>query len=116
MKLSEWIKKYEKEAEPFALGDGFKIHFEPDKGFFCWRIKDGVFEVDHTCTDDIRYFRDLTYKMTKDNGCKALHVMTMRNPAAYIRCNHLHLNLKLSGYRPNGNWYWCFEKFVEEIK
>lgn len=113
MNIKDWIKKYEKEAEPFSLADGFKIHFEPDKGFFCWCVKDGIFEVDHTCTNDIRYFRDMTYKMTRELGCHTLQVMTMRNPAAYIRTNKLHLNLKASGVRPNGKWYWAFEWYPE---
>ncbi len=112
MTLIEWIKKYEKEAEPFKLLDGFKIYFEPSKGFFCWRIKNNIFEIDHTCTNDIRYFDMLTSKLAQKNKCALCRTMSMRNPASYVRITKTHLNLKLSGIRPNGYWYWVFEKEV----
>ncbi|WP_196592416.1 hypothetical protein [Pectinatus frisingensis] len=115
MQLRDWIKKYAKEAEPFNLADGFKIHFEQDKGFICYRVKDDIFEIDHTCTTDIRYFRDMSFRLTKELGCHTLRVMTMRNPASYVRVTKTHLNLKLSGIRPNGKWYWVFEWYAEEL-
>ena len=52
------------------------------------------------------------YQMAKDNGCTLKTTMTMRNPAAYVRMSKAHLDLKKSGIRPNGKWYWFFEKEV----
>lgn len=112
MELKEWIKKYECEAEPLKVLNGYKLHFEPDKGFFYWKMIDKTFIIDHTCTNDIRYFDRLTSQMAKDNGCTLKTTMTTRSARAYVRVTKSHLNLKKSGIRPNGKWYWFFEKEV----
>ena len=60
MTKEQWIAKYEQKAEPFSMTPGYNLWFRSDKGFFLWRVKDGIFEIDHTCTNDIRYFRDMS--------------------------------------------------------
>lgn len=112
MTLNDWIAKYEQKAEKFVLLPGFSIHFEPDKGFFCWRVWQNVFEIDHTCTDDHAWAYNMVMQMAKERGCRLLRTATFRNPAAYMRLFKGTPNLALSGLRPNGKFYWIFEKEV----
>lgn len=112
MQLSDWIKKYEAKAEKLIPLPGFAIYFEPEKGFFYWAVKDGVFEIDHTCTDDIMWAYKTAYSMAKKRLCKLLRTSTFRDPAAYMRLTKGTPNLALSGIRPNGKFYWVFQKEV----
>ena len=110
MKLQQWITKYEQEAEEFNLLPGFSIYFEPDKGFFCWHVFGGILEIDHTCTNDIQFMNNAANKIAKEHHCRILRTATFRNPAAYMRLQKVKLNLPLSGLRPNGKFYWIFER------
>jgi hypothetical protein len=112
MTLDDWKTKYEQEAEEFILLPGFSIYYEPDNGFFCWHVWRDVFEVDHTCTNDIMYFFDVANAMAKERGCTIMRTATKRNPAAYMKLTKATPNISLSGIRPNGNFYWIFERAV----
>lgn len=112
MTLDEWIKKYEQKSEEFHLLPGFVIYFEPDKGFFCWHVWRDVFEVDHTCTNDVMHMFDVANTMAKKRGCSLMRTATKRDPAAYMRLTKAKINVPLSGIRPNGEFYWVFEKGV----
>lgn len=112
MQLNDWIKKYEKKAEKFKVLPGFSIYYEPDKGFFCWKVIGNVFEVDHTCTNDVQHFYKVANDMAKEQGCILMRTQTFHNPSAYMRLSKARLNLELSGVRPNGKMYWVFEKEV----
>lgn len=113
MDLDSWIAKYEQEAEGFTLLPGFSIYFEPDKGFFCWHKFKQIFEIDHTCTNDIAWAHDTCMKLAKENGCTLLRTaVARRSPAAYMRVTKAKLNLPLSGLRANGDFYWLFDKEV----
>jgi hypothetical protein len=110
--LADWITKYEAEAEPLTPLPGFQCYYEPDKGFFYWHVCNNVFEVDHTCTNDIAYMFQVANDMAKRRGCTVMLTVTKRDPVAYMRLTKAKINLTYSGIRPNGNMYWCFEKEV----
>jgi hypothetical protein len=112
MQLSEWIAKYEKKAEKFELLPGFQIYYEPDKGFFCWHKFGDVFEIDHTCTENVTWAHDKCVEMAKARGCKMLRTATSRDPSGYMRLTKSTPNIALSGIRPNGTFYWIMEKKV----
>lgn len=112
MTLDEWIKKYEQEAEEFIKLPGFLTYYEPDKGFFCWAVVGDAFEIDHTCTNDGKWAYNTAYAMAKKRRCKILRTATFRDPAAYMRLFKCTPNLAISGIKPNGKFYWIFEKEV----
>lgn len=113
MELYDWVKKYEDKAEKLIILPGFSIYFEPDKGFFYWKVANGVFEVDHTCTNDVHYFFEVANEMAKKRGCKLMRTATFRDPTAYMRLTKATPNFAYSGIRPNGKFYWIFERLVE---
>jgi len=110
--LQQWITKYEQKAEKFTLLSGFVIYFEPEHGFFCWKVTGNAFEIDHTCTNNIHWVHNKCMEMARWHGCKLLRTATMHNPAAYMRLIKVTPNIVLSGIRPNGKFYWIFEKGV----
>jgi hypothetical protein len=110
--LQDWITKYEQEAEKLIIIPGFQCHYEPDKGFFYWAVVGDVFEIDHTCTNDITWAHDTAMQMAKVRLCRLLRTATHRNPAAYMRLTKGTPNLQFSGIRPNGKFYWVFDKIV----
>lgn len=112
MNLKKWIDKYEKEAEEFNLLPGFSIYFKPGKGFFCWKLFGSIIEIDHTCTNDIKDIDNTIVQIAKENDCKIIRTSTARNPAAYMRLTKATPNIALSGIRPNGKFYWIFERKV----
>lgn len=113
MKLEDWITKYEKEAEKFELLLGFSVYYEPDKGFICWRAFKNILEIDHTCTNDIKWADAKCVELAKQHHCNILRTATKRNPSAYMRFTKATPNLSLSGVRPNGFMYWVFERPVK---
>lgn len=112
MKLSDWVAKYEKKAEKLITLPGFQCYYETDKGFFYWKVFGDVFEIDHTCTNDVMYFIKVANDMAKKRGCKLMRTATFRDPAAYMRLTKNKPNISLSGIRPNGKFYWIFERDV----
>jgi hypothetical protein len=112
MNLQEWITKYEQEAEEFIKLPGFSIYHEPDKGFFYWNVLNGVFEIDHTCTNDIKWADNKCLEIAKQFKCRILRTAIKCNPAAYMRLTKSTPNIALSGIRPNGNFYWVMERAV----
>lgn len=112
MTLQEWKSKYEKEAEEFILLPGFTIYYEPDKGFFCWKKTGDYFEIDHTCTNNIRYIFNVMNDIAKNIGCKIIITSTKHDPAAFMRLLKCTPNIELSGIRPNGHMYWVMERRV----
>ncbi|WP_094603466.1 hypothetical protein SPSIL_015240 [Sporomusa silvacetica DSM 10669] len=113
MTLQQWITKYEKEAEKFILLPGFVIYYEPEHGFFCWKVTGNSFEIDHTCTDNIHWAHNKCMKMAKERGCKLLRTATTHDPAAYMRLTKGTPNIALSSVKPNGKMYWIFEQKVQ---
>jgi hypothetical protein len=112
--LAQWIKKYEEKAEEYKLLPGFTVYYDPDKGFFCWRAWQDVFEVDHSCTNDYRYFNEVANNIAKMYRCNIMRTATYRDPVAYWRLQRgSGINFALSGIRPNGKFYWVFEKEVD---
>lgn len=114
MTLDEWIAKYEGKAEKYERLENAQRYFVPEHGFMDYVIENGSIIVDHTCTDDIHYMHQKAREIGKENGCTSLFVSTHRNPKAYLRLNKFAgtLNLQLSGYRPNGKFYWFFEEVL----
>jgi hypothetical protein len=112
MNLHDWITKYEDEAEEFEMLPGFSIFYRPDKGFFCWRVWRDIFEIDHTCTSDLNWADAKILELAKQHECRILRTATTRNPAAYMRLTKGTPNISLSGIRPNGHFYWVFERKV----
>lgn len=113
MTLEQWITKYEKKAEKYDLLLGFSIYFEPDKGFFQWHVWNDVFEVNHSCTNDAQYMLKVANDMAKKRGCKIIRTAVKRNPASYMRLMKCTPNIPLSRVRPNGIFYWVFDKEVK---
>jgi hypothetical protein len=107
--LEDWVKKYEKKAEPFELKQGFSLYFNKRRGFFCYRAVGGVFEIDHTCTNNVKEIFQIANIMAKERSCNMVRTATYRDPAAYLRLLKGKINLSLSGLRPNGKFYWVFE-------
>lgn len=114
MTKEQWIDKYENKAEKFKLLPGFAMYFEPDKGFFCWAVINGIFEVDHSCINDIRYMDTVGNNIAKMYGCKLMRTAVFRDPIAYLRLyKGSRLNWPLSRVRANGLMYWIMEKEVK---
>jgi hypothetical protein len=113
MTLDEWKVKYEQKAEPLIPLPGFSLYFEPDKGFFYWHKFGDVFEIDHTCTDDVMWAHNKCMDMAVATCCKILRTATYRNWVAYKRLTKATVNWSLSGFRPNGKFYYIFEKQVK---
>lgn len=109
MTFEQWVTKYEQKAEKYILLPGFSIYFEPDKGFFCWNVFRDVFEIDHTCTNDIKWAYGKCLEMAKQRNCILLRTATNRSPGSYMRLTKGIPNLSLSGVRANGKMYWIFE-------
>ncbi|WP_110953040.1 hypothetical protein [Anaerosinus massiliensis] len=112
MTLDDWIKRYEKKAEKFSLIPGFSIYYEPDKGFFCYKITGNVFEVDHTCTNDVKHLVTVAQYKAKKHNCKVIVTQTLHDPAVFMRLLKWNIRIDLSGIRDNGKMYWVFEKEV----
>ncbi len=112
MELMDWIKKYEKKAERFAVPNGFALFFEPDKGFFLYKVQGDVFHIDATCTNDFHYMLRTVNAMAKARGCTLLVTQTHRDPVAYMRLSKAQINYHLSGIRSNGLFYYVFVKEV----
>ena len=112
MTLQQWITKYEQKSEKFILLPGFTIFYNPERGFFCWRVFENVFEIDHTCTNDIYYCYQTANDLAKKHHCQLIRTQTFRDPASYMRLTKSKINLSLSGIRPNEKMYWVFEKEV----
>lgn len=115
MTFNEWKEKYEARCEEYVLLPGFECYFEPERGFMCWGIEqhgeDKYFIIDHTCTNDMDAYHKIAHDLAVKHGCKYMTTQTIRSPKAYVRkSGGAHLDLKLSGFRPNGKWYWVFVK------
>lgn len=115
--LRQWIAKYEAKAEKLIILPGFSIYFEPEKGFFYWKVTydtthGKIFEVDHTCTNDGKWAYNKAYEMAKEHGCKWIVTATSRDPAAYMRMYKCQPVLTHSGIRQNGVFYWVFKKLI----
>lgn len=115
MTIDEWIERYEAQAEECCVLDGFYLEYNPIKGFMVWGVEqhgdDKYLVIDHTCTDDFAYWHRFVHDMAVSHGCKYMTTQTIRSPKAYVRkSGGAHLDLKLSGFRPNGKWYWVFTK------
>ncbi len=107
--LDSCIRDYEKKAEPFDLLPGYEIYFEPGMGFFCYGIEDGdKLCVDHCNAKDMDYLHAKAKEIAKERGCQYVMTQTFRSPRSYLRKTRSHLDLTLSGYRPNGKFYWVF--------
>ena len=111
--MNDWLKIYEKKAEEYYDAPDYVKITDPEKGFLCYKIKDRVLYLGHTCTNDMSFFERKVIKIAKAEHCKKIKTITMRNPRAYIRMTHGHLILSESGYRPNGLWYWSMERDIE---
>lgn len=113
MTLDEWITKYEDKAEKYIRLPGFHLYFEPDKGFFLWRVIGDVFEVEDCCTNDFRYFTEVSNSIAKGYGCRTMRTCNTRNPVAFWRMyGYPSINWSLSGIRPNGKFYMVYEMEV----
>ena len=112
MILDDWIKKYEKKAEPFSIPSGFVLWFEPNKGFFLYAKNGDYLEIDATCTTDIKAIMAVANAKAKIYGCRFLRTQTHRDPIAYMRLTGATPDFGLSGHRDNGLMYWVFWKEV----
>lgn len=112
MKMKDWIKKYEEKAEKFKMLSGFFIYFDPKKGFFCWKVTNDVFEIDHACTNNYKWLLNTLNDMAKERNCRLLRTATKHDPAAFMRLFKGKVNLELSEIYPNGIFYWVFERMV----
>jgi hypothetical protein len=110
--LQDWIRIYNKKAEPFKLEPGFLIDFLPDKGFMCWRVVGPIYEIDHLCTNDVKFFIGRMTAQAKELGCVKLRTQTLHDPAAFMRMTKAMPRFDLSGIRSNGKMYWVFEMEV----
>lgn len=116
MTLNEWIARYEDKAERYVPEEGSTRFFEPEHGFMDYIIKNEAIIVDHTCTNDIHYMHDKAREIGRAHGCTTLYTSTYRSPKAYMRLNVKDsvggLDLRQSGYRKNGKFYWVFEEVL----
>jgi hypothetical protein len=110
--LAAWRKKYEEKAEKLIILPGFQLYYKPDKGFFYWAKTGHALEIDHTCTNDFKWAEQKAAELAREHNCSILRTSTHRDPAAYTRLTKAKINLSLSGIRPNGKFYWVFEKSI----
>ena len=112
MTLNDWIARYEAKTEPFKLEDGYRLHYEPDNGFVTYKAAGDYLILDHCCSDSMDWIHDTSRKLAIKSGCHFLWTQTMRNPVAFCRHSHAHLDVEQSGYRRNGIFYWVFEERI----
>ena len=116
--LAEWEEHYRQKCEEPTPPDGYHLHFDPNKGFFYWKIRTDVIPeerllvIDHTATNDQRHFHGMWRRMAKEYQCDAIATMTKRNPKPFVKMFDCCLDLKRSGYGANGNWYWAMIEYV----
>lgn len=110
--LNDWVKKYEAKAEKLDILPGFSLDYVPGKGFMCWKVIGRVFEIGHTCTNDVKFFENRAIEAAKEMGCVKIRTQTFRDPVAYRRLTGAIIRWDLSGVRPNGKMYWVFDKEV----
>lgn len=91
--LEEWIDVYERRAGDdtrFVLEDGEHIYYNPDKGFFTWRVSENNprrLTVPKMCGDG-RFLRHIVYELLK--GCAGLGISEVlccsrRRPELYMK-------------------------------
>ena len=112
MTMDEWVAVYEKKTELYVLEPGCKVCFDPDRGFLTYLIDGDMLMLDHCCSDHMEWIHETAKHIAVDNGCHFLWTQTMRNPVAFCRHSHVHLNVEQSGYRRNGIFYWVFEERI----
>jgi hypothetical protein len=121
MTLDEWIAKYVAKTGDYPyVREGFNVQFEPEYGFFYWRVDGEVFEIDHVCTDNRDIWDAWATWCAKYHKCKVFRTHVCRSPEraeriknAYMKLMKCHEKPELHGYWPNGKWYWCFEREVK---
>jgi len=113
MTLRDYIRAYEAKTEPFVLEEDYTLLYAPHKGFITYKVAGDALILDHCCTvNDIHWIQRKGREVAREHHCRWLVTQTMRSPRAFLRQTHAHLDLTLSGYRPNGIWYWVF---IEEV-
>ena len=115
MTFEEYVKIYEKKAEPYTLEPGYTLYFDENHGFITYKKMKDTLLVDHCCSiNDLPWMIKKAQEIAKEQGCIYLATQTCRSARAYIRrgapsvMKEWHLDLSLSGYRKNGKFYWCF--------
>ena len=111
-KFNEWVRRYESRTEPYGLEPGFTLYFEPDNGFLTYAVLGDCLVLDHTCCERMDWAHAIAKRLATENRCHFIVTQTMRNPAAFCRHSHGHLDIEKSGYRKNGIWYWVFEERI----
>ena len=121
MKMEEWLKRYEDKAEPWKLGEGYRMFFDEEKGLIDYAIAedDGerAFIIGNCSTKDMAWFYSWCKAKAEEEGCTVMYTSTMRNPKAYVRKAwsfgaRPHLDIKRSGKHPNGKFYWIFTERI----
>lgn len=116
--FEEWRAFYEREAEPCTVEPDELLYFEPEHGFFYYRVlrAEGVLYVDHFATDDYQYLYRRARALARAEGCHAVGTVTFHPAKAYARLSRAHLDLKRSGPGANGRWYWAFEEELNDVE
>ena len=87
--LREWIKEYETKTgethtNPVAMN--LKLYYVPDRGYceLAYIAKENCISVFETC-GDAKFWHDFSVIMCKENNCKYIMTMCLRNIKAYIK-------------------------------
>lgn len=68
--FAEWKSWYEAHAEPADPIEGASLYFEPEHGFFYYKLfQSGVLYIDHFATDDYQYLFRWTRHWQKRKRC-----------------------------------------------
>jgi hypothetical protein len=85
----EWFDAYEERGNKYIIGPDEKKAFNPERGFFTYRLDAQRKEIWITqMCGDVRFWRPFIWKLIRETrhlGIKGLVYHTLRNPAAFMR-------------------------------
>ena len=115
--FEEWKSWYEAHAESADPIDGASLYFEPEHGFFYYKVfPGGVLYIDHFATDDYQYLFRRAREIARRLGCREVTTQTFHPAKAYARLSKAHLDLKYSVRGANGKWYWAFTEVLNDVE
>ena len=118
MSFDEYVKLFEKKAEPFIDEGDFTTIYDERHGFLQYRVDEkGKLHIGNCCAD-IEWVHKFCEDKAKLYECKEMYMYTCRNPKAFIRRGaglgwDLHIDIARSGYGKNGNFYWCITEVID---
>lgn len=116
--FEKWKSWYEAHAEPADPIEGASLYFEPEHGFFYYKIFPDIraMYVDHFATDNYQYLFRRAREIARAAGCGEVITQTFHPAKAYARLSKAHLDLEHSTRGENGKWYWAFTEVLNNVE